>query len=77
MFPQTKYEYDLLLLRVMQNDSLYFIYPFILISHVLYTIKMYTLSLIYLERGLYFDNKLFSPLDIYSYKCTLILYSNI
>ena len=34
MFPQTKYEYDLLLLR--QNDSLYFIYTFIL--HLYYII---------------------------------------
>ena len=52
MFPQTKYYYDLLLLR--QNDYLYFIYPFILlVTYVLYTIKMYSVSLINLEREVF------------------------
>ena len=59
MFPQTKYEYDLLLLW--QNDSLFYLHMFItLLSYVFYTISMYTVSLIYLERGLYLENKLLS-----------------
>ena len=45
MFSQTKYEYDLLLLR--QNDSLYFIYTLLL--YVVYIISIYTVSLIYFE----------------------------
>ena len=57
MFPQTKYEYDLLLLR--QNDSLFYLPMYItLLSYVFYTISMYTVSLIYLERGLCLENKL-------------------
>ena len=46
MFPQTKYEYDLLLL--MQNDSLYFIYPFILHYYRMFSIPFkYIIYLIY------------------------------
>ena len=59
MFPQTKYKYDLLLLR--QNDSLFYLHMYItLLSYVFYAISMYTVSLIYLERGLYLENKLLS-----------------
>ena len=59
MFPQTKYVYDLLLLR--QNYSFYFIYQFIvLLSYIFYTIKMFTIYLIYLGKSLYFGNKLLS-----------------
>ena len=65
MFPQTKYEYDLLLLW--QNDSLFYLHMYIiLLSYVLYTISMYTVSLIYLERGLYLENKLLAIVINYS-----------
>ena len=36
MFPQTKYEYDLLLLR--QNDSLFYLPIYMIIIDVFYTI---------------------------------------
>ena len=50
MFPQTKYEYDVLLLR--QNDSLYFIYPFILHYYRMFSIPFKcTLYLLYTSRG--------------------------
>ena len=59
MFPQTKYEYDHYCKGKM---TLYFIYPFILPHYRMFSIplKMYTVSLIYFERGLYLENKLLS-----------------
>ena len=52
MFPQTKYEYDLLLLR--QNDSLYFIYPFILHYYRMFSIPFQCpLYLLYTSRGVF------------------------
>ena len=52
MFPQTKYEYDLLLLR--QNDSLYFIYTCILPYYRMFSIPFqYTLYLLYTSRGVF------------------------
>ena len=58
VFPQTKYEYDLLLLR--QNDSLYFIYPFILHYYRIFSIS-FKCTCIYLPReGSLFGDKLLS-----------------
>ena len=52
MFPQTKYEYDLLLLR--QNDSLYFIYTCILHYYRMFSIPFKcTLYLLYTSRGVF------------------------
>ena len=52
MFPQTKYEYDLLLLR--QHDSLYFIYTCILHYYCKFSIPFKcTLYLLYTSRGVF------------------------
>ena len=52
MFPQTKYEYDLLLLR--QNDSLYFIYTCILYYYRMFSIPFQcTLYLLYTSRAVF------------------------
>ena len=52
MFPKTKYEYDLLLLR--QNDSLYFIYTCILHYYRMFSIPFQcTLYLLYTSRGVF------------------------
>ena len=56
MFPQTKYEYDLLLLR--QNDSLYFIYTccdvyYIIIVCFLYHFNIHCISYIPREGSLF------------------------
>ena len=49
---QTKYEYDLLLLR--QNDSLYFIYSFILHYYRMFSIPFKcTQYLLYTSRGVF------------------------
>ena len=56
MFPHTKYEYDLLLLR--QNDSLYFIYTCILHYYRIFSIPFKcTLYLLYTSRGVFIWRK--------------------
>ena len=52
MFPQTKYEYDPLLLR--QNDSFYFIYPFILHCYRMFSLPFKcTLYILYTSKGVF------------------------
>ena len=52
MFSQIKYEYDLLPLK--QNDSLYFIYPFMLNYYRMFSVLFKcTLYLFYTSRGVF------------------------